>query len=112
MQKVCNKKHICKVETVVDIVGKKWNLLIIWHLMNATLRFSELQARMCAINSKTITKHLRDLEGYAIITRTIYPEVPPRVEYTLTEKGRAIIPIIEAMLRWGDNYLESDKNIK
>ncbi|PKL59163.1 MAG: transcriptional regulator, partial [Methanomicrobiales archaeon HGW-Methanomicrobiales-4] len=64
-----DKKCPCRVDTVVDIIGKKWNLITIWHLRSSTLRFSELQRRMCGINSKTITKHLRDLEKNLIITR-------------------------------------------
>ena len=98
---------MCTVESIVDIIGNKWNLVIIWYLRNATLRFTELQSIMCGINSKTITKHLRDLEQYGIVTRTVYPEVPPRVEYTLTEKGQGILPIIHAMLTWGDLYQKS-----
>lgn len=105
MAKLCEKNHICKVESVVDIIGKKWNLVIIWHLRTCTLRFSELQGRLCGINSKTITKHLRDLERYSIVVRRVYPEVPPRVEYSLTDKGMAILPIIDAMLIWGDIHL-------
>jgi DNA-binding HxlR family transcriptional regulator len=105
MARINEKKHKCRVDTVVDIIGRKWNLLIIWHLRTGTLRFSELQSRMYSINSKTITKHLRDLEQYGILTRHVYPEVPPRVEYMLTEKGRAILPVIDAMLLWGDTYL-------
>lgn len=99
------KKHICKVDRVVDIIGRRWNLMIIWHLRDETLRFSELQTLMCGINSKTITRHLRDLEKHAIITRRVFPEVPPRVEYTLTGQGKAVLPIIEAMMIWGDTYL-------
>jgi DNA-binding HxlR family transcriptional regulator len=60
---------------------------------------------MCSVNSKTITKHLRDLEGHGIISRQVYAEVPPRVEYSLTERGRTLLPIIEAMLEWGGKYL-------
>ena len=100
----CEIKTKCKLETVVDIIGSKWNLMIIWHLRDSTFRFSELQSRMCGVNSKTITKHLRDLEHESIITRTVYPEVPPRVEYALTDQGRGILPIIEAMLMWGDTF--------
>ena len=102
------KKHICRVDQVVDIIGKKWNLIIIWHLKSGTLRFSELQGRMCGINSKTITKHLRDLEQHDILTRTVYPEVPPRVEYSLTSRGEDILPIIDAMLHWGDTHLQPE----
>lgn len=100
----CEKVTKCRLNVVVDIIGNKWNLMIIWHLRDSTLRFSELQNRMCGINSKTITKHLRDLEQESIITRTVYPEVPPRVEYALTEQGRGILPIIDEMLIWGGKF--------
>jgi len=101
----CEKKPRCTIESIVDIIGKKWNLLIIWHLRGGCLRFTELQQRICNVNSKTITKHLRDLEGHAVITRRVYAEVPPRVEYALTERGEALLPIIESMLEWGGAHL-------
>lgn len=101
----CEKAQKCSIESIVDIVGSKWNLFIIWHLRKKELRFTELQNRMCGINSKTITKHLRDLERFTIIDRQVYAEVPPRVEYSLTEQGKALLPIIEAMLEWGGQYL-------
>jgi len=101
----CNKKPKYSIDGIADIIGSKWNLLIVWHLHTGVLRFTELQNQMCSVNSKTITKHLRDLERHAIITRKVYPEVPPRVEYSLTERGRALLPIIEAMLEWGGAYL-------
>ncbi|WP_319540551.1 helix-turn-helix domain-containing protein [uncultured Methanospirillum sp.] len=100
----CEKVTKCRLDAVVDVIGSKWNLMIIWHLRDSVLRFSELQGRMCGINSKTITKHLRDLEKESIITRTVYPEVPPRVEYALTEQGRGILPIIDEMLIWGGKF--------
>ena len=104
------KKPRCKVDIVVDIIGRRWNLLIIWQLKSRTMRFSELQSRMYGINSKTITKHLRDLEKNSIITRTVYPEVPPRVEYALTDRGKAILPIINAMIEWGGIYLQQEQH--
>jgi DNA-binding HxlR family transcriptional regulator len=100
----CEKTPKCSIDSIVDIIGNKWNLLIIWHLRKDILRFTELQNRMCGINSKTITKHLRDLEGHAIIKRKVYPEVPPRVEYSLNGRGKALLPIIEVMLEWGGKY--------
>jgi len=103
----CEKKPRCTIESIVDIIGKKWNLLIIWHLRDGCLRFTELQQRICNVNSKTITKHLRDLEGHAVITRRVYAEVPPRVEYALTGRGEALLPIIEAMLEWGGAHLSA-----
>jgi len=89
---------------VLGIIGSKWNLFIIWSLKDGTLRFSELQKKMGDVNSKTITKHLRDLEENKIVTRSVYPEVPPRVEYTLTEKGQAFLPVFEAIRKWGETF--------
>ncbi len=96
-----NKAHL-KFVRVLGIIGSKWNLFIIWSLKDGTLRFSELQKRMGDVNSKTITKHLRDLEKSKIVTRTVYPEVPPRVEYTLTEQGLTFLPVFEAIRQWGE----------
>ncbi|HWQ48994.1 MAG TPA: helix-turn-helix domain-containing protein [Methanosarcina sp.] len=94
------KESKCNVNEYVEVFGSKWNLLIISHLRENTLRYTELQKRMYGINAKTITTHLRKLEEYAIIERNIYAEVPPRVEYSLTERGKALLPILEAMLEW------------
>ncbi len=91
-----NKAHL-QFKTVVEIVGSKWNLFIIWNLKDQTLRFTELQKSMGDVNSKTITKHLRELENNKIIKRVVYPEVPPRVEYSLTEKGKAFLPVFDAI---------------
>lgn len=93
----------CKsgLNMAVDIIGSKWNLIIIWRLGEGSLRFTELQKSLGDVNSKTITKHLRVLEKYKIITRTVYPEVPPRVEYNLTEAGKAFIPILITINEWG-----------
>lgn len=104
----CEKPQKCSIDKVVGIIGNKGNLFIIWHLRTGVLRFTELQNRMCSVNSKTITKHLRDLEGHGIIDRKVYAEVPPRVEYSLTGRGRTLLPIIEAMLEWGGKYLPEE----
>jgi len=104
----CEKTPKCSIDKVVGIIGNKGNLFILWHLRTGVLRFTELQNRMCSVNSKTITKHLRDLEGHGIISRQVYAEVPPRVEYSLTERGRTLLPVIEAMLEWGGKYLPEE----
>ena len=101
----CEKKPRCNIESIVDIIGSKWNLLIVWHLGGRVIRFTELQHRMCGVNSKTVTKHLRDLEQHGVITRKVYAEVPPRVEYALTGRGEALLPIIGSMLEWGGAHL-------
>jgi DNA-binding HxlR family transcriptional regulator len=104
----CEKIQRCSIDRVVEIIGNKGNLIIIWHLRTGLLRFTELQNRMCKVNSKTITKHLRDLERHEIINRQVYAEVPPRVEYSLTDRGKTLLPIIESMLEWGGKYLPED----
>jgi Predicted transcriptional regulators len=86
---------------VVEIIGNKWNLKIIWNLQEETLRFTKLQKRIDNINSKTLTSHLRYLEKCNIIDRVIYPEVPLRVEYSLTEHGKTFIPIFMTIKEWG-----------
>jgi DNA-binding HxlR family transcriptional regulator len=95
----CERK--CGINAAVEIIGSRWNLLIIWHLREGTLRFTELQNRIGDANSKTITKHLRDLERRNIINRVVFAEVPPRVEYSLTEYGKAFLPVFEAINEWG-----------
>ena len=92
----------------IKIIGSKWNLMIIFNLSYQTLRFTELQKRMDNVNPKTITKHLRYLERYNIIKRVVYPEVPPRVEYSLTEYGIALIPLLKSIMEWGST-LQYDK---
>ena len=104
-----NKSH-SEFVRVLEIIGSKWNLFIIWSLKDGKLRFTELQKRMGDVNSKTITKHLRDLEKSKIITRSVYPEVPPRVEYTLTEHGYAFLPVFEAIREWGQSLLSNYSN--
>jgi DNA-binding HxlR family transcriptional regulator len=98
----------CPVELFIDVMGSKWKILIIWKLKNRTLRFSDLQKKMHNVNSKTITTHLRELENLKIISRVVFPEVPPRVEYSLTEYGKDLFPIFDAMRIWGLHYIECE----
>lgn len=89
------------MSNVMEVMGSKWNLMIIWNLREKPLRFTELQKSIGEVNPKTVTVHLRILEKYSIINRAIYAEVPPRVEYSLTEHGKAIIPTLLDMYMWG-----------
>jgi DNA-binding HxlR family transcriptional regulator len=91
----------CDMKYLFKILGSRWNLLIIWHLREGTLRFTELQKLAGNVNSKTLTVHLRNLEDYHIIRRVVYPEVPLRVEYSLTEQGMEVIPVFSAIKKWG-----------
>lgn len=96
----------CFIDLFVDILGSKWKPRIIWYLRNGPQRFTELQKKMNDVNSKTITTHLRELEDLKIISRVVYPEVPPRVVYSLTDYGKALFPVYDAMLNWSIYYLE------
>lgn len=94
----------CPVATTVQIIGSKWKLLIIRNLLVRPWRFNELQRSLEGISQKVLTDSLRSMEADGIITRTVYPEVPPRVEYALSELGETIRPIISAMEEWGKAY--------
>ncbi len=98
----CEHKK-CGINAAVEVIGNKWNLIIIWRLQDGPMRFTDIQKSIGDINSKTVTKHLRVLEKYKLITRTVFPEVPPRVEYSLTEHGTKFLPIFEAINQWGQS---------
>ena len=96
----------CTVAVTLDIIGGKWKSLILWHLRLKTLRFSQLQRRLVKITQKMQTQQLRELERDGLIHREVYAEVPPRVEYSLTDLGRSVVPILEQMCIWGKVYQE------
>ena len=94
----------CPVATTVALIGRKWKLLIIRNLRVRPWRFNELRNDLEGISQKVLTDSLRSLESDGIITRTVYPEVPPRVEYSLSELGESMRPIIDSMEAWGISY--------
>lgn len=94
----------CPVATTVSLIGSKWKLLIMRNLLVRSWRFNELQKSLDGISQKVLTDSLRSMEADGIITRTVYPEVPPRVEYALSELGESMRPIIKSMEAWGNNY--------
>lgn len=94
----------CPVATTVQLIGNKWKLLIIRNLLARPWRFNELQKNLEGISQKVLTDSLRSMEADGIITRTVYAEVPPRVEYALSDLGRSLEPILDAMKAWGENY--------
>lgn len=94
----------CPVATTVSIIGSKWKLLIIRNLLDRPWRFNELKNNLDGISQKVLTDSLRTMEEDGIITRTVYPEVPPRVEYALSELGESMRPILDAMKQWGTEY--------
>ena len=96
----------CPVATTVQLIGSKWKIHIIRNLMGRPWRFSELKKDLDGISQKVLTDSLRSMEEDGIVTRTVYPEVPPRVEYALSELGESMRPIIKAMEIWGTEYKE------
>lgn len=97
----------CPVATTVSVIGSKWKLLIIRNLLTRPWRFNELKKDLDGISQKVLTDSLRTMEEDGIITRTVYPEVPPRVEYALSELGETMRPILDAMMEWGIDYKKS-----
>lgn len=94
----------CPVETTLMIIGDKWKVLILRDLMDGTKRFGELKKSIGSVSQKVLTAQLRDMEEKKLLTRKVYAEVPPRVEYTLTETGYSLKPILDAMAAWGEQY--------
>lgn len=94
----------CPVATTLTMVGNRWRPQILRELLSGTKRFGELQRALGGVSQKVLTQNLRDLEEAGVLTRTAYPEVPPRVEYELTELGFTLEPVIDAMWRWGVAY--------
>ena len=99
----------CPVATTVLMIGSKWKLLVMRNLMQRPWRFNELQKSIEGISQKALTETLRSMEADGIVLRTAYPEVPPRVEYSLTELGRSMQPIIKSMELWGRAYQEQSR---
>ena len=97
----------CPVATTVQMIGSKWKLLIMRNLLQRPWRFNELKKDLEGISQKVLTDSLRSMEADGIITRTVYPEVPPRVEYALSDLGESMRPIMDAMAAWGINYKKS-----
>jgi len=97
----------CPVATTVQIIGSKWKLLIMRNLLQRPWRFNELKKDLEGISQKVLTDSLRSMEADGIITRTVYPEVPPRVEYALSDLGESMRPIMDAMEIWGTEYKKS-----
>ena len=96
----------CPVETTLMLIGSKWKVLILRDLLPGTKRFGELKRSIGNVSQKVLTAQLRDMEEKGLVDRKVYPEVPPRVEYSLTELGRSLKPILDAMQEWGNGYKE------
>ena len=92
----------CGVEATLDLIDGKWKGVILYHLLSGRLRFNALGRRLGSVTQRMLTKQLRELEGDGLIIRTVYAEVPPKVEYSLSAKGRSLEPVIVALKAWGD----------
>lgn len=96
----------CPVEATINLIGGKYKSLILWRLTDGTMRFSQLRKEVPCATPKMLTQQLRELEKDGFIIRTVYPVVPPKVEYSLTPFGKSIKPVLKAMFKWGSGYLE------
>ena len=94
----------CPVETTLMLIGDKWKVLILRDLMPGTKRFGELKRSIGNVSQKVLTAQLRDMEDKGLVNRHVYAEVPPRVEYSLTDLGKSLKPILDAMVTWGEGY--------
>lgn len=94
----------CPVETTLTLIGDKWKVLILRDLMTGTKRFGELKKSVGGVSQKVLTSQLRDMEESGLVNRKVYAEVPPRVEYSLTDLGKSLNPILDAMKCWGEDY--------
>lgn len=97
----------CPVAATLNLIGGKYKALILWHLADDTLRFSELRKRISGATAKMLTQQLRELEQDSLIHREVYPVIPPKVEYSLTQLGKSLMPILVEMRDWGAQYLRS-----
>ena len=100
----------CPVEAALEQIGGKWKGLALFHLADGKKRFNELKRLAGSVTQRTLTKQLRELEADGLVSRTVYPVVPPKVEYALTEKGVALVPVLTALREWGLRYALSPKD--
>ena len=105
MSRTQDKTFYCEKELTLAVIGGKWKMLILWHLgKQGTKRFGELKSLMPGITQRMLVNQLRELEDDQIVHREVYPVVPPKVEYSLTEQGETLMPILDSMYEWGKNY--------
>lgn len=108
MKKVSNSQEriheLCPVTTTIGVVGGKWKLIILWHLSQETLRFSELEKKIPGITQKMLTQQLREMEKDNLITRKVYAQIPPKVEYSITPHGLSLNKVLAALGEWGESH--------
>lgn len=109
MQNTVKELPACPVETTLTLIGDKWKVLILRDLLPGTKRFGELKKSIGSVSQKVLTAQLRDMEESGLVNRKVYAEVPPKVEYSLTELGQSLEPILDSMRNWGEKYKASKK---
>lgn len=97
---------ICPVERVIHMIGGKWKVIILFHLMSGTKRFNELRRLMPKVSQRMLTLQLRELEEHGILTRKVYAQIPPKVEYSLTDLGKSLEVVLNVLHQWGDEHLD------
>lgn len=105
------KDYSCSVEAALDVIGGKWKGVVLFHLLDETLRFGELHRLIPNVTRRMLTLSLRELEADGLVHREVYKQVPPKVEYSLTEYGQTIKPLIRSLRAWGDLYLEQSSKV-
>ena len=104
---ILKTEYPCALTMAMDLVGGKWKMVMLWHLRHGVLRFSELKRLLPGITQKMFTQQLRELEESGLIFRTVYPVVPPKVEYGLSEEGHALVPSLVKLCSWGNDYAKT-----
>lgn len=99
----------CPVEATLELIGGKWKGLVLYHLLQGTMRFNEIRRKVPSVTQRMLTRQLRELEAAGLIARTVFAEVPPRVEYALSADGESLRPVILALREWGWTYLQSKR---
>lgn len=112
MIKFKNNEYQCSMELTLALIGGKWKALILWHLSDNTLRYSELRKVLPNVTPKMLTQQLRELEDSGLVKRFIYTQIPPKVEYSLTQVGKSLLPILDTMCKWGLNYANEYEQIE
>jgi DNA-binding HxlR family transcriptional regulator len=109
MLRLHNHNFKCEMELTVYLISGKWKIPIIWNLKEGTMRFAEIKRQLGSVTPKMLTQQLRELEEASLVKRLIYAEMPPRVEYSLTEDAISILPILKQLSQWGNNYYNKNK---
>ncbi len=102
----------CPAETTLRVIGGRWKLIILWHLFQGVKRFSELQRGINVVTQKMLTQQLREMERDGIIERKVYPQVPPKVEYSLTALGKSLQPVLDSMCNWGTRHRDTPEDLE